>query len=549
MPKMMRALAALLVASFILAACGGDAASPTATSKPAVAATTAMMAPTNTAMMMAPTAAMTSTAMMGTPMMDMTPMMTGTAMMMATPMMTGTAMMMATPMMTGTAMMGTPMMDMTPMMTGTAMMTMTAMVEATKVPEPTATAIPPQASNPNAKFTIIMWTKEGEPTLSWVNAQAKTFSQKNPDYNIVVINKGVEDIKGQFPNALLARDPQNTPDILWTVSDHVGVFAPGGLVADLDSTDFKASYNDKFIGAAAEAAKYNGKVWGIPLSAGNHLMLMYNKKLISKVPETWSELIAAAKPLTTGSGNQAKYGLVWNFTEAFWLNPFLAGFGGWPLSDPSDATKAKGTLDTPEMVKTLQFLSDLKNKEKILPAEADYNTSDQLFKDGRAAMLINGDWSVSGYLTDSVKANLELGIAPMPKIDATGLYPAPMVAGVYLMIAQPASQDADKMKGIKLFVDYLTSKEVQLDFTKTQNRLPSLTEARNDPVITNNPILAGSIAQLEKGKPQPVVPQMRCVFDAEKPPLQDVLGGKDTPASAAKKMQTSYDNCAKDIQP
>jgi len=545
---MMRAFAALLVASFILAACGSDAASPTATSKPAAAAsaTTAMMAatavmptPSKGAMM---TPEMTGTAMMGTPMMDMTPMMTGTAMM-------GTPMMDMTPMMTGTAMMGTPMMDMTPMMTGTAMMTATTMVEATKLPEPTATAIPPQASNPNAKFTIIMWTKEGEPTLTWVNNTAKTFSQKNPDYNIVVINKGVEDIKGQFPNALLAKDPQNTPDILWTVSDHVGVFAPGGLVADLDSTDFKASYNDKFIGAAAEAAKYNGKVWGIPLSAGNHLMLMYNKKLISKVPETWSELIAAAKPLTSGSGNQAKYGLVWNFTEPFWLNPFLAGFGGWPLSDPSDATKAKGTLDTPEMVKTLQFLSDLKDKEKILPAEADYNTADQLFKDGRAAMLINGDWSISGYLTDSVKANLELGIAPMPKIDATGLYPAPMVAGVYIMIAQPASQDVDKMKGIKLFVDYLTSKEVQLDFTKTQNRLPSLTEARNDPAITNDPILAGSIAQLEKGKPQPVVPQMRCVFDAEKSPLQDVLGGKDTPASAAKKMQTSYNTCAKDIQP
>lgn len=530
MPKMMRALAALLVASFILAACGGETATPTATSGPAAPAAT------NTTMM----AAATSTTAMT---MDMTPTM-GSDMMMSPTM--GSDMMM-TPAMTSTMMPG---MDMTPMMTGTMMMdeatptTAAATTDAT--PAPTATAIPPQASNPNAKFSIVMWTKEGEPTLSWINNAARTFSQKNPDYNIVVINKGVEDIKGQLPQALLAAN-EDTPDLLWTVSDHIGVFAPGENIATLDDV-FGADYNSKFIGAASEAAKFNGKSWAVPLSAGNHLMLMYNKKLVSKVPETWSELITTAKTLTSGDGGtNAKYGLVWNYTEPFWLNPFLAGFGSWPLSNPDNAQTAAGTLDTPEMVKTLQFISDLKNKEKIMPAEADYNTADQLFKDGRAAMLINGDWSISGYLTDTVKDKLELGIAPMPKIDATGLYPAPMVAGTYLMVPARTLDNQDKIAGIKLWADYLTSKDVQLDFSKTQNRLPALAEAGKDAAITGDPIQAGSIAQLEKGKPQPVVPQMRCVFDAEKTPLQDVLSGKTTPEKAAKDMQTSYDTCAKDI--
>jgi len=418
---------------------------------------------------------------------------------------------------------------------------------ATAVP-PTATPIPPVSSNPNAKTTITLWTKEGEPTLSWIEKQAKAFSATHTDVNIVVVNKGVEDIKAQFPTALAAPNDPSTPDFLWTVGDHIGVFAPGGLIADVD-TAFGAGYNDKFLKPASDSAKYNGKSWGVPLSVGNHLMLLYNKKLVPTAPKNSDEMIAMAKAQTQGSGNSATYGLVYNQTEPFWLNPFYAGFGGWPLANPDNATTATGTLNTPEMVKTLQFLHDLKFAQKIEPAEADYATADQLFKDGRAAFLINGDWSISGYLTDSVKAKLDLGIAPIPQISATGLWPAPMVAGVYIMVATPTVSNPDKLAAVKAFTDYLTSKAVQVDFAKTQTRLPSTTEANSDAAITGDPVLSAESAALLHGKPQPVVPQMRCAFDAEKTPLQDIMSDKGTAADAAKAMQTSYDTCAKDIKP
>jgi len=427
----------------------------------------------------------------------------------------------------------------------TAAMVMTG--TATAVP-PTATPIPPVSSNPNAKTTITLWTKEGEPTLSWIEQQAKAFSATHTDVNIVVVNKGVEDIKAQFPTALAAPNDPSTPDFLWTVGDHIGVFAPGGLIADVD-TAFGAGYNDKFVKPASDSAKYNGKSWGVPLSVGNHLMLMYNKKLVPTAPKTFSELVTMAKAQTKGSGNTATYGLVYNQTEPFWLNPFLAGFGGWPLANPDDANKATGTLNTPEMIKTLQFLHDLKFVDKIEPAEADYNTADQLFKDGRAAFLINGDWSPSGYLTDSVKSKLDLGIAPIPQIDATGLWPAPMVAGVYIMVAIPTVSNPDKLKAVKDFTDYLTTTPVQVDFAKTQTRLPATTAANADPAITSDPILSSESAALLHGKPQPVVPQMRCAFDAEKTPLQNIMADKGTAADAAKAMQDSYDTCAKDIKP
>ncbi len=551
MHKMLKALAMLVIASFVLAACGGS--SPTNTPVPPapttvpVAAATATTAMVATPMMSATmgTTPMMSATMGTTPMMSATmgttPMMSAT--MGTTPMMSAT--MGTTPMMTGTT--GTA-------MTGTVTMAMTATATAagpagpTNTPAPTATPIPPVSSNPNAKTTITLWTKEGEPTLSWIEAQAKAFSAAHTDVNIVVVNKGVEDIKAQFPTALAAPNDPSTPDFLWTVGDHIGVFAPGGLVLDVD-TAFGAGYNSKFLQPAQDSAKYNGKSWGVPLSIGNHLMLLYNKKLVPTAPKTFNDLITAAKANTSGSGNNATYGLVYNQTEPFWLNPFLAGFGGWPLANPDNATTATGKLNTPEMVKTLQFLHDLKFTQKIMPAEADYNTSDQLFKDGRAAFLINGDWSISGYLTDSVKAKLDLGIAPLPQINATGDWPAPMVAGVYIMVGANVQGNADKLAAIKSFTDYLTSTPVQVDFAKTQIRLPSTTAANADPGITGDPVLSAESAALQHGKPQPVVPQMRCAFDAEKTPLQDIMSDKTTAAAAAKAMQDSYDTCAKDLKP
>ena len=83
------------------------------------------------------------------------------------------------------------------------------------------------------------------------------------------------------------------------------------------------------------------------------------------------------------------------------LAPFLGGFGGWVLDDATDMP----TLDTPEMVGALQFMSDLVLKHKIVPPGCDYDTADVLFKEGKAAMLINGDWSLGSY------AAIEIGLA------------------------------------------------------------------------------------------------------------------------------------------
>ncbi len=67
--------------------------------------------------------------------------------------------------------------------------------------------------------------------------------------------------------------------------------------------------------------------------------------------------------------------------------------------------------------------------------------------------------------------------------------------------------------------------------------IPAVTAAANGPAVKSDPILTASAVALTHGTPQPIVPQMRAIYDAIKTPLADVMSGKLDPAAAARQMQ------------
>ncbi len=377
-----------------------------------------------------------------------------------------------------------------------------------------------QASEPEMAsaepVTITLWTKEGEAdgTLQWVNKLAADYAAMTEGVEAIeVLNKEVETLREDFQTASLAG---TAPDLLWTVSDHAGPFTTADLIQPVDGFVSTDDY--------VESVVMNGKTWAVPISAGNHLMLIYNKDLVSAPPADTDEFIALAQELTTAD----QYGFVWNLGEAFWLAPWLGGFGGKVFA----ADGVTPTLNTPEMIATLQFMSDLRDKYQVTPKEADYNGADTLFKEGKAAMIINGDWSLGGYaeiLGD------KMGVAPIPQVVSTGKYPAPYTAGVYFMI--PKDLDESKVEAVKGFIDYVTGSEVQSEMINEFKRLPGLKAALNDPAIANDEVLKGSAAQMSYGTPMPTVLEMRAVWDAINPELSAVMAGTQDPSVAAANMQ------------
>lgn len=381
----------------------------------------------------------------------------------------------------------------------------------------------------SAKVNLILWTKEGEEALDWNKSLIEEFMKANPNITIELVKKtNVEVLREDFLTASLAGAP---PDILWTVSDHAGPFVAADIVEAVDNLFDLNMYVD----SAMDAVKLEGKYWGIPISNGNQLMLLYNKKLIAEAPKDTDELFTVGKKLTTG-GN---YALVWNQTEPFWLVPWLGGFKGKVFAEDG----VTPTLNTPEMVDTLKFLHDMKFDAKIVPLECDYDGADTLFKEGKAAMIINGDWSISGYVS---ALGDDLGVARIPKVSATGEWPKPYTSGVYFMLTKGIS--GDKLKAAQDFIGFVSSKEKQLEMVKLLNRLPAVKEALEDPLITENPILKGSADQMVVGTPMPTVLEMRCNWDSMKPEMLAVLADTKSPEDAVKLMQSSAESCIKSLE-
>jgi len=381
----------------------------------------------------------------------------------------------------------------------------------------------------SAQVTIQFWTQEGDADggLQFVQKLTDAYMAENPDVTIELVSKGTEVLREDFQTAGLAGD---APDLLWTVSDHAGPFTKAGLIQPVDDLFDLSIYVD----SAVEGVLLDGKVWGVPVANGNHLMLLYNKDLIAEAPANTDEMIAKGKELTGGE----QYGLVWNQIEPFWMVPWLGGFGGKVFADDG----VTPTLNTPEMIATLKFLHGLKFVDKIMPSESDYGGADTMFKEGKAAMIINGDWSLGDY-----KGVLgeKLGAAPIPMVSETGMWPAPYTSGKFLMIG--ASVDDDKLEAIMQFVDYLTDMDNQVDMIATLSRLPALKEALGSELIQNDPILKGSAAQMQNGTPMPVVLEMRCNWDAMKPEMNAVLADQKSAEDAAEAMQQAADACVQGL--
>ena len=167
----------------------------------------------------------------------------------------------------------------------------------------------------------------------------------------------------------------------------------------------------------------------------------------------------------------------------------------------------------------------------MIPAEADYNIADALFKDGKAAMIINGDWSWSGYR----KAGIDIGVAPLPKITETGLWCAPMVSPKGYSINTNVT--TDKLPLVAEFIRFVMAPENQLQTAIALETMPTWKPLYDDPRIKGDEILMNSEQQIERGKPMPVVPELRAIWDAMRPSYQAVLGGAKTPEQAAWDMQ------------
>ncbi len=370
---------------------------------------------------------------------------------------------------------------------------------------------------------IVIWHQMRVDERVILEGQLRKYMDLHPGIRVEAIYKETEELRSGFIIAAIAGQG---PDLVYGPSDQVGPFQVMNIIDPLEQlfdTAWLGSFNPKAL------TWYKGHLFQIADKLGNHLTLLYNKRLVPVPPTTDGELIAIGKNITkdtNGDGVVDQYGLVWNYTEPFFFVPFMTGFGGWVMDSLGNPT-----LDNRGVIDGLKFIKDLRDKYRIIPKEADYNIADALFKDGKAGMIVNGDWSWSGYL----KAGIDIGVAPLPKIIETGLWCAPMISPKGFSINRNVPQD--KLPEVVDLLKFLLSPENELQTAESLYTMPTRTVLYDNPFIQNNDILRNSRDAIEHGRPMPVVPELRAIWDAMRPSYQAVLGGVKSPEQAAKDMQ------------
>jgi len=356
------------------------------------------------------------------------------------------------------------------------------------------------------------------------------YEKQNPQVKINLTYRETEELRSNYQSAAMGG---SGPQLIYGPSDQVGPFATMGIIQPLD-TLFEESFFSGFV--KNSIIEFQGSKWMVGDVVGNHLMLLYNKTMIQTPPTNTDDLIKIGKQLTKdldGDGKIDQYGLVWNFTEPFFYAPWIGGFGGWFITDDN-----KPNLNTEANRRGFAFIKSLRDEEGIIPKECDYEIANAMFLGGDAAMIINGDWSWGNYI-----GKVDFGIARIPMVSETGLWPTPIVSAKGYSIN--VNLDGEKMDEVKNLLRYLTSAEVQIIFTQKVNSHPSSLRALSQPQIQENEILQASALVVEVGRPMAVVPEMRAIWDALRTQYQAVLGGNIEPNIAA---QLSQENALKQIR-
>lgn len=208
------------------------------------------------------------------------------------------------------------------------------------------------------------------------------------------------------------------PDV-W-LSDGVLVQEYAGRNSLRDLSDFVKKTNvDDYYGVDLNRDS-DGHIYGFPQGAQTPV-LFYNKKMfadanVAEPTEDWTydDLAAAAKKLTrdtNGDGKPDVWGMrVYSpgFTESWW--PMIKAFGGDIVTDGG----RKVVIDSPGSRRALDWMRGAMGAEKVGPdvvATKALGSPHTMFASKQVAM----QFGIYARTIPANEANIDLGVAPMPK--------------------------------------------------------------------------------------------------------------------------------------
>ncbi len=326
------------------------------------------------------------------------------------------------------------------------------------------------------KGEITIWWPGSTTEMAAINQAKADYTALYPDVKINIIGQSTADFYSAY---MLACAGGSAPDIAYVDHVYVQTLAQYGYIANLSSAGFE-SLEDTFVSTLWEPGFFNGKLYGLPMSA-NILVTVYNKTIIANaqgvtadnitLPANYDEFIALAEliketgktPITipAGTGN--------NSMAAMTYLAYVNRCGGTGILSSDLKTSIINSDECKEAAKKLYNLGS-------------YSTStfsEAEFEHGNVAFIEMGSWKISDYEKYSEEWDWEVGYTTaIPFTDGGN---AGSTIGLYDLVVTNKQGSGNKMALAADFVKFVTTTDkYQLAFSTVQNLLPTTKTALTD---------------------------------------------------------------------
>lgn len=315
---------------------------------------------------------------------------------------------------------------------------------------------------------------------------------------------------------LVGNDQNAAPDMYFFAHDKIGVYAEMGIltpITELLGEDALAGY----VPLTIQGATYQGTIYQVPLYFET-LLFMYNKKYMAQedVPATTEQLYSYMQRKT----KYGHYGFVEQHSTPYYAAGWIHGFGGSLITDAGipclDSAEVKAALDYHK-----KFVA-------YMPGETEYATVNTLFMEGMAHAAIAGPWFVPTVRA----AGIDVGIAPMPVVDETGLPLAPYsgIQGLHVLKVQAER----KKDAIVKVLQVLMQPEVSVKLAKVSGCAPAVESCYTLEEVTADPLIMAMKQTAETAIPMPNIPEMDVMWTVAGDLLTNVnMSGQDIESAAA----------------
>lgn len=363
-----------------------------------------------------------------------------------------------------------------------------------------ATAAPVAEGAATGELTVWAMGAEGEKLPELL----KGFEEANPDVKVSVTPVPWDSAHDKFTSAIAAG---TAPDVAQVGSTWMAEFV--GLNA-LEPTPEEIDL-DVFFDGAVEALTVDGTAYGIPWYVETRVVY-YRKDIaeqagLTEVPTDWESFHAFAAAM------KDKGGATWGTAlqpggQGSWqtVTPLIWSNGGKVVSEDGSEFAFEDPKNTEAVAYYQSFFTDgIANKT---PAEG---TTEQDFVSGAVPMFISGPWMMAAVEAAGGEGFADkYGVFVMPQKETSSSFLGGANLGVF---TSTKNRDA----AWKL-VQYLGTKETQIEWFAQSTDLPAVEAAWEDPSVSSNEKFEVFNEQLKTAVAPPAIQtweQVATKFDAQ----------------------------------